>query len=94
MLWLFDSRDRLHGKRAFVRFPYTYEGKRQAWDYVLKREVSKDEYDDYWYLAEDDSADMDEYCEVFNDYWACYGWCLQGMEPDAEIPTDAEEVQP
>ena len=95
MLWLFDSRDRMHGKRILHILPLTGEGKRKAWDIVLTAEVP-DEREDYQYLADNDTEDPDVFdCGSFNDYWAEYGWLLMPVDPDAVIPGDAtSSIQP
>ena len=93
MLWLYDSRDRMHGKRKLYVLPHTSEGKLNAWLIVLTAEVPND-MDDYRYLADSDAEDMNlGGGELFNDYWAEYGWYLMPVEPDAEVPPDAEEVK-
>jgi hypothetical protein len=90
MLWLYDSRDRLHGKRKLHILPLTGEGKQQAWDIVLATEVANERMD-YAGLADTDAReDEPTNTELFNDYWAEYGWCLMPVEPDAEVPHDAE----
>jgi hypothetical protein len=88
MLWLYDSRDRAHGKRKLHILPLTGEGKRMAWDIVLAAEVPN-EYEDYKFLADNDK---EEDCGLFNDYWAEYGWLLMSVDPNAVVPLDAEVV--
>jgi hypothetical protein len=90
MLWLFDSRDRLHGKRKLHILPLTGGGKRKAWDIILSAEVPN-EREDYQFLVDDDAMYPDiQECGLINDYWAEYGWLLMPVEPDAEIPNDTE----
>ena len=93
MLWLYDSRDRMHGKRKLYILPLTHEGKRKAWDIVLDAEVMSDERDDYQFLVdtEDDDPEVHD-CALFNDYWSEYGWLLLPVDDDTEIPHDAEVV--
>jgi hypothetical protein len=91
MLWLYDSRDRLHGKRKLHILPLTPEGKLKAWDIVLDAEVMSDERDDYQCLVNVDAEGQDvQDCDILNDYWGEYGWYLMPVEPDAEVPHDAE----
>jgi hypothetical protein len=90
MLWLYDSRDRKYGKRKLHIFPLTSEGKQKAWDMVLDAEVANERMD-YAFLADTDAIeDEPTNTELFNDYWAEYGWWLMPVEPDAEVPHDAE----
>jgi hypothetical protein len=92
MLWLYDSRDRMHGKRKLHILPLTSEGKQRAWDIVLDAEVPN-ERDDYAGLADADATeDEPGNVDLFNDYWCEYGWCLMGVDPYAKIPNDAEVV--
>jgi hypothetical protein len=93
-LWLYDSRDRTYGKRKLHILPLTGKGKLDAWDIVLAAEVPN-ERDDYQFLVDCDveSSDVQD-CELFNDYWAEYGWLLMPVEPDAEVPGDAEVATP
>lgn len=93
-LWLYDSRDCKYGKRKLHILPLTSEGKLKAWDIVLTAEFpTKAEREDYQYLADNDAEDEPNNTELFNDYWAEYGWYLMPVEPDAEVPPDAEEVK-
>lgn len=95
MLWLYDSRDRVHGKRKLHILPLTGEGHRKAWGIALNAEfpgVDEPDYrGDYQYLVDTDAEDPDvNDCALFNDYWAEYGWCLMAVDKDADIPRDAE----
>ena len=93
MLWLYDSRDSLRNKRKLYFLPLTPEGKRKAWDIVLAAEVPN-EREDYQFLADADvDADETHDTEMFNEYWAEYGWFLIPADPDNEIPHDAEVVR-
>lgn len=92
MLWLYDSRDRVHGRRRLHILPLTVKGKLKAWDIVLTAEIP-DEREDYQFLADNDAEVQDvQDCGILNDYWAEYGWYLMPVEADAEIPHDAEVV--
>jgi hypothetical protein len=87
MFVLFDSRSRnTTGKRHAWEFPETPEGVHALWDLVLMAEVPG-EYDDYAYLAE---TRWHEAIEVFNDYWAIYGWYVNAFEDDWAVPDDVE----
>ena len=102
MLWLYDSRDSKYGKRKLHILPLTPEGKRKAWDIVLTAEFpTQDEVlylvtrEDYQYLAINDSEGGEPSDpNLFNDYWAEYGWYLMPVDADAEVPHDAEVVTP
>ena len=94
-LWLYDSRDRMTtGKRMLHILPLTSEGKAKAWEIVLTAEVANERMD-YQGLADTDAfEDEPNNPELFNDYWAEYGWYLMPVDSDAQVPHDAEEVKP
>jgi len=87
---LFDSRARsATGKRTVYEFPETHQGLLQAWSLVLRDEVP-DEYDDYITLAQDTS----DAPQVFNDFWASYGWSLELYGPNNNFPDDVDVKDP
>lgn len=86
-LWLTDSRARsATGRRNLYIFPPTAAGHTEAWDVVLKAEVAPAERKEYRGLTRGTPEP-----EVFNDYWAEYGWNLTFVE-DATLPADCNVI--
>ena len=102
MFWLFDSRNRPTGQmgRKLYRLPESVESLRAIWTHVIDAEKVTDPGERQAYLAyaHDYDGDMDEATVVFNDFWACYGWCLGGPpgldDDDATVPHDATDMLP
>ncbi len=94
MFVLFDSRARSQTKRRKAyRAPETEQGLHDMWTIVLLAEVPINERSYYAGLADwlpPDEGEPFDPCEVFNDYWACYGWYLNSYEEDADCPDDTD----
>ena len=89
MFVLYDSRARVRtGKRWARKYPETKSGVRAMWDLVIAIEVP-DEREDYEYLADTPVSDA---VEVFNAYWACYGWHLNTYDGSMEFPEDVNVI--
>jgi len=71
-------------------FPETQASVQAIWDLVIEIEVpdERDAYEGFAYTPVFDCV------EVFNDYWACYGWHLNVYEDDAAFPEDVDVITP
>lgn len=92
--WLTDSRSRsATGRRKVYQYPEEHASVVAIWKLVVSDECPA-EWDDYKDLAEDvdrkDAYRWNAEVEIFNEYWTCYGWCMEWMEDDAELPQDCD----
>lgn len=89
VLWIIDSRFRIAINKRYVHiYPLTEAGLLDAWKRVVGEECP-DEWENYADIAKL-SQEWIEETDVFNDYWAEYGWYMlqASLDPVDEIADD------